>query len=244
MIPEVNKFICTENDNVAYKKPSSQSSVVKDPSLATDGSRFDSPTETCSLTSSQKDPWWRVDLEKEVLIRDVYIYISSSSQVSYVLEIRIGNHDEPDLKENSLCGKSFRFRGEAWRRARCPVPLFGRFVMITRLVDNGKLMLCEVEVRQEGKPYNEWKSFRLGIATSQGDAGIVANRRVVQFAMGFFGQYFDMKFLDRLIKALRYAYQYFLYFVFQLQITSKHKCLTLVKGVISLFSKVIMFWEQ
>jgi len=151
VIPEVNKFIFTENDNAAYKKPASQSGVVKDPSLATDGSRFDSPTETCSLTSSQKDPWWRVHLEKEVLIRDVYIYISSSSQVNYVLEIRIGNHDEPDLKENSLCGKSFRFSGEAWRRARCPVPLLGRFVIITRLVDNGKLMLCEVEVRQEGK---------------------------------------------------------------------------------------------
>lgn len=71
--------------------------------------------------------------------------------MNYVLEIRIGHHDEQSLKENSLCGKSFRFRGEAWRRVRCPVPLLGRFVTITRLVDNGNLMLCEVEVRQEGK---------------------------------------------------------------------------------------------
>lgn len=147
----MNEFIFTENDNAAYKKRTSQSGVVKDPSLATDDSRFNSPTETCSLTSSQKDPWWRVDLEKEVLVRDVYIYISSSSQVNYVLEIRIGNYDEQDLKDNFLCGKSFRFRGEAWRRVRCPVPLLGRFVTITRLVDNGNLMLCEVEVRQEGR---------------------------------------------------------------------------------------------
>ena len=151
MIAEVNEFIFTENDNAAYKKPTSQSGVVNDPSLATDGSRFNSPTETCTLTSSQKDPWWRVDLEKEILVRDVYIYIASSSQVNYVLETRIGNHDEPNLKENSLCGESFRFRREAWRRVRCPVPLLGRFVSITRLVDNGNLMLCEVEVRQEGK---------------------------------------------------------------------------------------------
>lgn len=151
MIADVNKFLFTENDNAAYKKPASQSGVVKDPSFATDGSRFNSPTETCSLTSSQKDPWWRVDLEKEILVRDVHIYIFSSSQVNYVLEIRIGNHDEPDLKDNSLCGKSFRFRREAWRRARCPIPLLGRFVTITRLVDNGNLMLCEVEVRSEGK---------------------------------------------------------------------------------------------
>ena len=71
--------------------------------------------------------------------------------MNYVLEIRIGNHDEQNLKENSLCGESFRFRGEAWRRVRCPVPLLGRFVTITRLVDNGNLMLCEVEVREEGK---------------------------------------------------------------------------------------------
>lgn len=149
MITEENEFIFTENSNAAYKKPTSQSGVVKDSSLATDGSRFNSPTETCSLTSSEKDPWWRVDMEKEVLVRDVYIFIFSP--VDYVLEIRIGNHDEPNLKENSLCGESFRFRGEAWRRIRCPVPLLGIFVTITRLVDNGNLMLCEVEIRQEGE---------------------------------------------------------------------------------------------
>ncbi|KAJ7382745.1 hypothetical protein OS493_033030 [Desmophyllum pertusum] len=91
--------------NAAYKKPTSQSSVVKDSSLATDGSRVDSPIETCSLTSSQKDPWWRVDLEKEVLVRDVYIFVYYAS-VDYLLEIRVGNHDEPNLKDNSLCGSS------------------------------------------------------------------------------------------------------------------------------------------
>ena len=68
-----------------------------------------------------------------------------------MLEIRIGNQDEPNLKKNSLCGEPFRFREEAWRRVRCPVPLLGRFVTITRLVDSGNLILCEVEVRQEGK---------------------------------------------------------------------------------------------
>jgi len=118
-------------------------------------------------------------LEKEVLVRDVYIYISSSWKVNYELEIRIGNHDEPNLKENSLCGKSFRFRGEAWRRVHCPVPLLGRFVTITRLVDNGNLMLCEVEVRQEGKlVINE--IFRVEIAISQEDsAARTPNRRIV-----------------------------------------------------------------
>ncbi|KAJ7382733.1 hypothetical protein OS493_033018 [Desmophyllum pertusum] len=52
-------FLIKDDYNAAYKKPTSQSSVVKDSSLATDGSRLNSPTETCSLTSSQKDPWWR-----------------------------------------------------------------------------------------------------------------------------------------------------------------------------------------
>ena len=144
-------YLFIDNFNAAYKKPTSQSSVVKDSSLATDGSRVDSPTETCSLTSSQKDPWWRVDLEKKVLVRDVYIFIYSLSKVHYLLEIRVGNHDEPNLKENSLCGSSFRFKQKAWQRIRCPVPLLGRYVTITRLVDSGNLMLCEVEVREEGK---------------------------------------------------------------------------------------------
>ena len=111
---------------------------------------MDSPIETCSLTSSQKDPWWRVDLEKEVLVRDVYIFVYYAS-VDYLLEIRVGNHDEPNLKDNSLCGSSFGFKQKAWQRIRCPVLLLGRYVSITRLVDNGDLMLCEVEVREEGK---------------------------------------------------------------------------------------------
>ena len=145
-------FHFIDNHNAAYKKPTSQSSVVSNSSLATDGSRVNSPLETCSLTSSQKDPWWRVDLEKDVLVRDVYIYVYYNNvPLNYLLEIRIGNHDAPNLKENSFCGSSFTLKKEAWRRIRCPVALLGRFVTITRLVDNGDLMLCEVEVREEGK---------------------------------------------------------------------------------------------
>lgn len=97
--------------------------------------------------------------------------------MNYELEIRIGNYDEPNLKENSLCGKSFRFRGEAWRRVRCPVPLLGRFVTITRLVDNGNLMLCEVEVRQEGKLLIN-VIYRVEFAILQEDLR-TPNRRVV-----------------------------------------------------------------
>ncbi|KAJ7382751.1 hypothetical protein OS493_033036 [Desmophyllum pertusum] len=41
----MNIYIIKDNFNAAYKKPTSQSSVVKDSSLATDGSRVDSPTE-------------------------------------------------------------------------------------------------------------------------------------------------------------------------------------------------------
>ena len=88
-------------------------------------------------------------MEKEVLVRDVYIYINMP--LDYLLEIRIGNHDEPNLNKNSLCGSPFAFKTESWRRIRCPIPLMGRYVTITRLVDKGDLMLCEVEVRQEGK---------------------------------------------------------------------------------------------
>ena len=140
-----------DNYNVAYKKPTNESNVVRDSSLATDGSRMDSNKEMCSLTTSQRDPWWRVDLEKEVLVRDVYIFTYSDSSADYVLEIRIGNHDAPNVKRNSLCGGAFTFKKESWRRIRCPAPVLGRFVTITRLVDNGELMLCEVEVRQESK---------------------------------------------------------------------------------------------
>lgn len=109
----------------------------------------------CSLTESQKNPWRRVDLGKEFLVRDVYIFIYYGCSVDYLLEIRIGNHDEPNLRKNLLCGGTFTFKNEYWRAIRCPAPLHGRFVTITRLVENGQLMLCEVKVRPEG----EWKTL-------------------------------------------------------------------------------------
>jgi len=140
-----------DNYNVAYKKPTSQSGTVKDSSLATDGSRMDSKNEMCSLTTAQKDPWWRVDLEREIVIRDVYIFMYSDSSVKYLLEIRIGINDVPALGSNPLCGGVFSFKMESWRRIRCPTPLVGRYVSVTRIVDNGALMLCEVEVREESK---------------------------------------------------------------------------------------------
>ena len=140
-----------DNYNVAYKKPTSQSGTVKDSSLATDGSRMDSKNEMCSLTTAQKDPWWRVDIEREIMIRDVYIFMYSDSSVKYLLEIRIGINDVPALGSNPLCGGVFGFKMESWRRIRCPTPLVGRYVSVTRIVDNGALMLCEVEVREESK---------------------------------------------------------------------------------------------
>ncbi|KAL9958573.1 hypothetical protein ACROYT_G035603 [Oculina patagonica] len=173
----MNVFLLKDNFNAAYKKPTAQSSVVRDSSLATDGSRFNSALETCSLTTSQKNPWWRVDLEEEVLVRDVYIYMHYRSvPLDYLLEIRIGNHDEPNLNKNTLCGDSFAFKTEAWRRIRCPVPLLGRYVAITRLVDNGDLMLCEVEVRQEATHYVQTS---MSYPRQRGDLSILESQYIV-----------------------------------------------------------------
>ncbi|XP_078344750.1 uncharacterized protein LOC144630294 [Oculina patagonica] len=174
-VNSMNIYMIKDNFNAAYKKPTSQSSVVRDSSLATDGSRFKSPLETCSLTSAQKDPWWRVDLEEEVLVRDVYIF--NNVPLDYLLEIRIGNHDEPNVNKNSLCGSSFQFRGQTWRRIRCPVPLLGKYVTITRLVDNGDLMLCEVEVRQGATDYVETS---MSYPRQRGDVSILESQYIVE----------------------------------------------------------------
>lgn len=104
----------------------------------------------CSLTTSQKDPWWRVDLERVVLVRDVYVYVYFEHKKTFLLEIRVGKHNGSNLNENPLCGSPSRMRKAHWRRIRCPVPLLGRYVSIKRLVDYGYLELCEVEVREEG----------------------------------------------------------------------------------------------
>lgn len=91
-----------------------------------------------------------VDLERDILVRDVYVFVYYELQRNFLLEIRIGNHGGASLQENPLCGVPFRLRNSNWQRNRCPVPLRGRYVSIMRIVDDGRLQLCEVEVREEG----------------------------------------------------------------------------------------------
>lgn len=138
------------NNNAAYRRLTSQSSEIHSSSFATDGSRYNSPSEKCSLTTSEKDPWWMVDLERDILVRDVYVFVYYELQRNFLLEIRIGNHGGASLQENPLCDVPFRLRNSNWQRTRCPVPLRGRYVSIMRIVDDGRLQLCEVEVREEG----------------------------------------------------------------------------------------------
>ncbi|RMX53475.1 hypothetical protein pdam_00017074 [Pocillopora damicornis] len=97
----MNIYIVKDSNNAAFKKPTAQSGTIKASSFATDGSHYNINTEKCTKTTSQKDPWWRVDLEREVLVHDVYIYKHSYVSVNYLLQIRVGNHDNPNLKKNS-----------------------------------------------------------------------------------------------------------------------------------------------
>ena len=54
------------------------------PELAVDGNMSTIPSMgSCSITALEKDPWWRVDLQKEHIVTDVNV-VSSSGIASHM----------------------------------------------------------------------------------------------------------------------------------------------------------------
>ena len=70
-------------ENIAKFRPASQSSVTdEDASKAVDGK-----LDTCAKTAMETNPWWNVDLGKDVWVEK--IRISTKNKTNY-LDIRIG----------------------------------------------------------------------------------------------------------------------------------------------------------
>ena len=73
----------TRLENIAKFRPASQSSVTnEDASKAVDGN-----PDTCAKTTMETNPWWSVDLGKDVWVEK--IRISTKNETNY-LDIRIG----------------------------------------------------------------------------------------------------------------------------------------------------------
>lgn len=138
--------------NVAYRKPTNQSSVTRiGPAyFANDGKagNFNPDGQECSETQKETSPWWRVDLLAPQTIKIVRITTRGCCGHNPLqdLEIRVGN-SSTDLQKNPLCAWNPGTIEEGTTKAfSCARPLIGQFVAIQLVGVEGSLSLCEVEV--------------------------------------------------------------------------------------------------
>ncbi|XP_070542883.1 uncharacterized protein [Ptychodera flava] len=104
---------------------------------------------SCSMTSAEQEPWWKLDMLEPYDVYKVTITNRQDCCASDILnaEVRVGNSE--DMFENAVCGglvpEDVVEQETIDVICACGIPLAGRYVSI-QLIANGVLTLCEVEV--------------------------------------------------------------------------------------------------
>ncbi|XP_062523278.1 uncharacterized protein LOC134197940 [Corticium candelabrum] len=140
--------------NLALGKPTVQSSTVWNgtPNLGVDGDP--NPTYnigTCTHTTSEKNPWWRVDLQDEYLVTSIHITNRGDCCESRLwgIEIRIGNSLAFEGNNNAKCiSKMWNVPKGATHTVMCNAGygVKGRYVNLLIPGDNKILTFCELMV--------------------------------------------------------------------------------------------------
>ncbi|XP_057653656.1 sushi, von Willebrand factor type A, EGF and pentraxin domain-containing protein 1 [Diorhabda carinulata] len=137
--------------NVAYRRPSNQSTTVKGGSAlnANDGDKStEHDGKRCSETQKETSPWWQVDLLKPYPVKVIRITTRGccGHQPLQDLEIRVGNSSS-DLQKNPLCAWFPGTIDEGVSKTfTCARVLVGQHVFLQLVGVEGSLSLCEVEV--------------------------------------------------------------------------------------------------
>lgn len=98
--------------------------------------------ESCSLTQTEDNPWWRLDLGYVTAIRELYIAAPRNGTELKDFEIRIGNSTENKGNDTDKCGDKHSVRPGDIKTISCNIT--GQYINI-RVPENGKaLSLCEV----------------------------------------------------------------------------------------------------
>ncbi|CAG7727446.1 unnamed protein product [Allacma fusca] len=126
--------------NAALHKPTNQS-TTKTVSHSNNGN--DGQIDTCTQTSREVSPWWRVDLLNFYNVRTLRVIMGASDSSNNDLEIRVGNSSTPN--RNPLCAWEPSGTETKVKLLKCARPLVGRYVSI-QSTGEGSLSLCEVEI--------------------------------------------------------------------------------------------------
>ncbi|KAI7814516.1 putative fucolectin-1-like, partial [Triplophysa rosa] len=143
-----------ETENLASKGTATQSSIYRTwlAQHAIDGKRYGDAY--CAGTSSNSDPWWRLDLLNVYNISTVIItahdnYMGEASGA----EIRIGNSLVNNGNNNPICAVISKPLTDNTVTYSCH-GMEGRYVNVVMTGQTYALTLCEVEVYATGKFHN------------------------------------------------------------------------------------------
>ena len=138
--------------NIAYKKPSSQSSISTIDeiplvaSFANDGNRT-GDWQGCSITKADIVPWWQVDLTRQAAVASVQIRSGATWGQDKInpFVVSVGDDRSSGGRNNALCVKDGTLASGELRKFDCPQVMMGRYVSIF-LNRQEYLQVCEVEV--------------------------------------------------------------------------------------------------
>ncbi|XP_065071482.1 uncharacterized protein LOC135696117 isoform X2 [Rhopilema esculentum] len=141
--------------NIAYKKPSSQSSTSTIESIplvarfANDGNRT-GDWQGCSITKADVTPWWQVDLTRQAAVASVQIRSGATWGQLKInpFDVSVGDDSSNGGRNNALCVKEGRLASGELKKFDCPQVLMGRYVSVY-LNRKEFLQVCEVEVYED-----------------------------------------------------------------------------------------------
>ncbi|CAI5778806.1 Hypothetical predicted protein [Podarcis lilfordi] len=139
--------------NLARGRPACQSSIYSHPIIPSASKAIDGNCEgnffhgSCTHTSTEKEPWWHVDLGEQFAISTVVVKNREDCCSERLLgaEIRVGDSVADHGKSNPLCGNITDTRRGSFSSLNCHW-LKGRYVSVNLPGDASTLTLCEVEV--------------------------------------------------------------------------------------------------
>ncbi|XP_071593081.1 uncharacterized protein [Heliangelus exortis] len=153
---EVMEQSCTVTEgaqNVALGRPATQSSTLDVGSgagKAVDGNRDgDWERGSCSRTREEPEPWWRVDLGRRYRVYAVTITNPRGWRGLKGAQVHVGDSLDEHGRRNPLCGTITEVGFGSLSTVCCSGAL-GRFVSILLPAREDSLVLCEVEVLQQG----------------------------------------------------------------------------------------------
>ncbi|XP_057184661.1 uncharacterized protein LOC130551096 [Triplophysa rosa] len=159
-----------ETENLAVKGAVTQSStyLTWTPQHAIDGVRYGPDPDDvpyCSHTTSQSNPWWRLDLLDVCDISTVIITARSDCCVAQIngAEIRIGNSLVNNGNNNPICAVTSGVLAGHTISYSC-YGMEGRYVNVVMTGRTSPLTLCEVEVY--GKCHRKKYFLRLKFSSS------------------------------------------------------------------------------